>query len=540
MQQTPLQVRTISFTPNDRATEDGVHQLRMRISFTDGTTSGWLPTILPHVNLAVWKKTKNKHVPETSPAGMLLSSLEEERKRIRGIVGQHFTTGFDKEKFKVRYKEGTSAVIRHKDKTNLFSLFEKKAADTDNPLERKTIQEDMVAYRSIDKYWVSIGNETNSIKLEDTNKTFLNGYLKWLKQTTESPSTWRKYLSVLKSIWNNAIVDGVANAAALYPFSRTRKDNGFKIPSGESAKAVRCLTPDNYVKLIKFRNELPTLIARESNLNTKAKYKGWIKAIDAFQFSFLCNGANPVDFCYLTWSNKQETNDGEPYFQWDRSKTANESKPSKQTAPVAPLLPLIDKYSKHGYLFCIFEINEWQGAKLVPRLITGAEEQEQRRKNWQHKQVNRLKEIAVHLGLPNNVLHFGVARTSWINLGKPFQQTEGVISFGAGHKSESTTRKNYSVEDAQIGELLEINKKLAKLHETYAPKKRKKYQTLEANGKVFKYDLGDAEAAEQVKEEMSIQKHLEAFNQEKDKARGKRSVAKPKGNMVQIKNRKTA
>jgi hypothetical protein len=521
---TMQQLPSIYFSKASRPTEDGVCKISMRLRFPGEECSRPLPTLLPHVTPAVWDGMSKARVKQGSPSDVLKGQLEAEKKRIREIITDMPT--WDIERFMKLY-EGDKTVKRSKDKTNLKLLFEQRLLD--ETLDEDTTKEDMVAYRSINRYWVSRGKAEDSITLEDTNQEFLKLYLKWLRETTDSDWTARKYLSTLRAVWNAAVLnpDLPSITENKYPFSRSAKDKRFKVPSGKSAKDVRYLIPENYVKLLKFRDELPMLAAKETNLNRKAQYQAWEKAIDAFQFSVLCNGANPVDFVYLTWDNMKETNYGEKYLEWFRSKTANESEPSKQQAPLSPLMPLIEKYSKHGYLFCIFEVHEWHNTKLVSRVITGKAEQEQRRANWQTKAAKRLKEVSRHLGLPNNTLHFGVARTTWINIGESFAKKDKVISYGAGHKSEATTRKNYAVQDVMIKELLQINRSIANLPQTFVKPNKIKFESV-------------SEIAELIKEEFLVAKHLLADDARKN-ADKVNPIKKPKQAKLRvIKGKKTA
>jgi hypothetical protein len=100
------------------------------------------------------------------------------------------------------------------------------------------------------------------------------------------------------------------------------------------------------------------------------------------------------------------------------------------------------------------------------------EQKEQRRLNWQNRQVKRLGIIAKSLNLPNEELHFGICRSTWATQANR-NAGSTVSSVGVGHLSEETTRKNYFAEESVADGLFEVNEKLANLHKTLKTKKGK-------------------------------------------------------------------
>jgi len=86
------------------------------------------------------------------------------------------------------------------------------------------------------------------VRFEDVTKEFLNDFEKWMVENGRSISTVGIYLRTLRTIFNNAIAQGVVRPE-FYPFGRRK----YVIPTGRNMK--RALNIDQIRQIFQYKAE---------------------------------------------------------------------------------------------------------------------------------------------------------------------------------------------------------------------------------------------------------------------------------------------
>ncbi|MBC7720996.1 MAG: site-specific integrase [Pedobacter sp.] len=177
---------------------------------------------------------------------------------------------FNKDAFINYFKTGIS--IKPKQKlVDVYSLFQDKID--------ALIQEDRIGYADNVKGSLhSFRNYKKSLRFSDVDESFLKGYKAWMISKGCSPTTYQMYLRNLRTVYNQAVKDGLFIDVAM-PFKN------FKI--GTSAKSKSVLYPSD----IKALFEYEAVGIRAS------------RAKDFFIFCYLSNGMNFQDAAHLKFSN---------------------------------------------------------------------------------------------------------------------------------------------------------------------------------------------------------------------------------------------
>jgi integrase len=189
--------------------------------------------------------------------------------------------------------------------------------------------------------------------LEDITKEFLNDFEKWMIEKGRSISTVGIYLRTLRTIFNNAIAQGLVRPE-LYPFGRRK----YVIPTGRNMK--RALNIEQIKKIFQYPTEPGSSLE---------------KAKDFWMFSYLCNGMNIADITRLRWSNvSPET------ISFQREKTKRTKRDNPITITVvrnAQINGLIEKWGRpetkpfNEYLFDILDIgDQGEPARLNVQLFS--------------------------------------------------------------------------------------------------------------------------------------------------------------------------
>lgn len=144
--------------------------------------------------------------------------------------------------------------------------------------------------------YISLKKFRGDIPLQEITVSFLTEYENWLRLQNISSTTIGMYLRPLRTIFNEAIEDGIIKREKHYPFGRRK----FKIPASKNTKKALDL---NDIKKIYYYQCDP-------------KNEGEQRAKDYWLFSYFGNGMNPKDIACLKFKNIQ----GE-YIIFERSKT---------------------------------------------------------------------------------------------------------------------------------------------------------------------------------------------------------------------------
>jgi len=300
-----------------------------------------------------------------------------------------------------------------------FEMFEKlffqeKAARKSNNLKdlfdtyiSKLEGEDRIGSASL--YRTTINSLTGFrpiLRVSDISKAFLEDYEQYLKGNGISPTTAGIYFRHLRAIMNIAISDGLLSGDK-YPFK------GFAIPSSRNVK--KALEAEHIKKLLNYSSEDNTVQI----------------AVDYWLFSYLSNGINFTDICYL----KPEDIRGE-FFTFFRAKTKNTKKRDKRPIQV-PLL------SKSLEIIQRRKSNDETCPFLFPILNAGltAKQEKYKIQDFIDKVNKAMKKVAKEIGFEGKIGTY-VARHSHATILKRSGAPSELIKENLGHSSLTTT-ENY-------------------------------------------------------------------------------------------------
>ncbi len=256
----------------------------------------------------------------------------------------------------------------------------------------------------------------DNLNFRDITQTWLKDYQKKMQKAGKSITTVSMYLRALRTLYNQAIRDGVISPT-YYPFGRDK----FKIPSARNHKRP----------------------LERWEIDTLAGYRG--KPInemyrDFFLLSYSLMGLNFADLLTLQWNNiKHKTikNNGETktikYLQIVRRKTEHTTQGDQQTIEINIndyAQYIIDKYGNgKKYIFPFINPSDT------------ADEQRRNIKNFVRNTNQALKLIAKQTGITENISTM-FARHSAAVHGLDGGATIGDVSQALGHKDLKTT-SNY-------------------------------------------------------------------------------------------------
>lgn len=141
----------------------------------------------------------------------------------------------------------------------------------------------------------SLNKFAPAAKFSEIIPDFLNKYEKWMLSKENSITTVGIYLRSLRTIFNNAITDGLLTKE-YYPFGKKR----YEIPTGNNIKKALAL------------KDIGTIYNYKPDPGSMAD-----RAKDYWIFMYLCNGINVKDMCLLEYENIK----GE-VLEFERAKTA--------------------------------------------------------------------------------------------------------------------------------------------------------------------------------------------------------------------------
>ncbi|HSZ86091.1 MAG TPA: site-specific integrase, partial [Puia sp.] len=256
----------------------------------------------------------------------------------------------------------------------------------------------------------SIKKFRGNVLFSDITVTFLVQYEQWMKKLGRARATIGIKLRSLRTVFNEAIEEGMIRRENCYPFGRRK----YAIPTGRNNK--RALTADQ-IRLIYF--------AELSCPNEK-------KARDFWLFMYFGNGMNPKDFIYL----KNKSIDGE-YLTFIRAKTEHTTKDDPRPITVYindDMQKIIERWGNKdkqpdSYLFPIMnnELSAMDQHFLVKYLV---------------KYINeRMKRIPTRLEIDKKVTTITSRHSFSTQLKRSGVSTE-FIQEALGHTDKSTT-ENY-------------------------------------------------------------------------------------------------
>jgi len=258
------------------------------------------------------------------------------------------------------------------------------------------------AQRSLNKF-------SEGTKFADVAPDFLHKYEKWMLDNENSVTTVSMYLRSLRSLFNNAIADGMITKD-LYPFGKRK----YEIPTGNNVKKALTL---NDIAAIYYHKPEP-----QSNADMAKDY--WF-------FMYLCNGINMKDLCLLKYENIKGD-----VLEFERSKTARTKRKVEpiRVALVEDAKVIIKKWGNKP---------KDKGIYIFPVLEKGLTAERERQLIQQRTQVVNchMKSIAASLGITNDVTTYA-ARHSFATILQRSGANIAFISEALGHSNIRTTQ-NY-------------------------------------------------------------------------------------------------
>ncbi len=169
-------------------------------------------------------------------------------------------------------------------------------------------------YRSIKAF-------KGNVLFSDITVSFLYQYENWMLSRGATKTTVGIVLRPLRSIFNEAIEDGIIKRESCYPFARKK----YQIPTSRNLK--KALTQEELKQVFFYKSS-------NEKLMTGKAY--WL-------FCYLANGMNVKDMIFLRWKNVQ----GE-YLIFERSKTDNSNRVNPRPITVYLTEDLLDIIQTHG------------------------------------------------------------------------------------------------------------------------------------------------------------------------------------------------
>lgn len=269
------------------------------------------------------------------------------------------------------------------------------------------------AYKSTRSSLAKFINHSD-VRMSEIDLGFVRRYEDFLCSNGVAANTISYYLRNLRSLYNQAIVDGYR-------------------PHGEYPFANAQTRPAKTLKRALSRNDMRTLADLQLDSEPELEF-----ARDLYLFSFYAQGMAFVDIVLL-----KKTNVYNGVLTYSRHK----SKQLIRVAVTPQLQSLIDKYkTENEYVFPIITDDYSSGYKQY-RLALG--------------RINRhLKKIAVMVNIKVPLTTY-TARHTWATLARDCGAPVSVISAGLGHTSEETTR--IYLKEFDVSLLDEINSKVTNL-----------------------------------------------------------------------------
>lgn len=253
----------------------------------------------------------------------------------------------------------------------------------------------------------SLAAYSPNARFADVTPQFLHNYEKWMAKEGNSITTVGIYLRSLRTIFNNAIAEGLLSKD-LYPFGKRR----YEIPTGKNVK--KALTIDDISKI--FYHQLPKGSTAEM-------------CRDYWMFMYMANGINVKDMCLLKYSNV----DGNT-ISFIRAKTA---RTKRIVEPIRIVLndELKSIIAKWG--------NEPDPKKFIFPVLEDGQDLERQRNLIQqltHLINDHMKAIAADLGIDRPVTTY-FARHSFATILQRSGANVSFISEAIGHSSIRTTQQ---------------------------------------------------------------------------------------------------
>lgn len=267
----------------------------------------------------------------------------------------------------------------------------------------RTAGSHQTAYRTISRF-------RGNVKFTQINVAFLKQLEAWMLSQEYSKTTVGIYTRCLRTIFNEAIFQGIIKRDNCYPFGRRK----YQCPNSLNTK--KALSLEDVGKLYYYE---PVCIEER-------------KAKDFWLFSYFANGINPTDIANLKYKNI----DGE-YLTFERAKTENATRSAPKPIVIyitEDMQNVIDfwgtkdkKPNNYIFPFLEYDITPLRQVELIELFV-------QAQNDWMRK-------IRVKLGIEKKITTY-VARHTFSTVLKRSGVSTEFIQEALGHTNIKTT-ENY-------------------------------------------------------------------------------------------------
>ena len=260
--------------------------------------------------------------------------------------------------------------------------------------------------------YVSLKKFRGDVRFSEITVSYLNEYESWLKNQSISKTTVGMYLRPLRSIFNEAIEEGILKREKCYPFGRRR----YCIPASKNTK--KALDLEDIKKIYYYKCE-PEMESEQ-------------RARDYWLFSYFGNGMNAKDIACLKNKN---INDSYVIFERSKTERAMRSEPKPITVFLTDdMKAIIEKWgnkdkSPGNFIFPVLEagITPLRQYELVQLFVSFIND-------W-------MKRILKKLGIDKKATTY-VARHTFSTVLKRSGASTEYIQEALGHSDVKTT-ENY-------------------------------------------------------------------------------------------------
>jgi site-specific recombinase XerD len=305
-----------------RQKNDGTYPVKLRVTFR--RKQQYYPTGIDLTDTQ-WERV-GKPKPREDFIRDTKRLLEAYSDRAERIIREMATFSF--EEFETRYAGTAKAASDH-----VFAGFDRYIDQLKREDRAGTASSYQCARNALQAYYQC----KVPLTFRDVDSIWLKGFEQWMLSSGNSITTVGIYLRSLRTIYNQALEDGVI-ARELYPFSKRR----YQIPTGRNSK--KALDIADIEKLFNYPSE-------------PGSTEEWAR--DLWIFSYLCNGINPKDIARLTYQQIDKKQ-----LRFIRAKTERTKRDVKAiTVVITPdIQRIVDKWgqkptSPQRYVFNILEPN---------------------------------------------------------------------------------------------------------------------------------------------------------------------------------------
>lgn len=383
-------VTTLTTLDTRRVKQDGTYPIKLRITFERKQKYYTTPYSITEEQFEKLIHAKRLSNEEKTFKDLMLA-FEIKARDVIKLLPNFSWTAFEK-----KYFENRAA------KEKIIDAFKEYALKLRSSGRIGTAVSYECAQNSLEKYF---GN----VKFSEITPDSLNDYETWMLGKGRSVTSVGIYLRSLRTLFNNAIEDGLLSKE-FYPFGKKK----YEIPTGKNVK--KALTIEDIGKIVRY----------EPNTNSMA-----CKARDIWFFMYLSNGINIKDLCLLKYENIKGD-----MVVFNRAKTV---RTKRVIEPITFYLmdeinTIIEKWgnkdkSPSNYIFPILT----KGLSL--------EKERQLIQQFTHVVNSHMKKIGNDLEIKIPLTTY-VARHSFATILQRSGVSTGFISEALGHGSEKTT-SNY-------------------------------------------------------------------------------------------------